>query len=385
MSRPTPPVAGISTRAAKRVTPEEDEGSQPAEDPPELRDPTERPLTASTFQRTMERFSETLLRQQMDLQAQQQRFMEQLTNQLISHRMEERQLESADNFQRDTPSSTPRASNGSRNQPNVKVSWLATQIPEFGGGADESANQWVRRVDKVAQVHGAADGAVLLAASSKLVKSAKKWYDIQTGTVVESWLDLKTELVKLFERKLPFYRVMQRAEARKWSASKETFDQYAIDKLSLLYQMNLPESDKIHLLISGINQTSIRTTALSLASESLDVFLEKMRCITEGASDFEKKFPLVSSTDKTKEVSCRNCGKKGHEAKHCKAEPICFYCKITGHRSYECPKLGSRATAQGSRAQGAQVTAPVTEVEATAAVLPEEAAENLDEQNPRSE
>jgi len=89
MSRPTPPAAGVSTRAAKRVTPEEGESSQSAEDPPELRDPTERPLTATIFQRTIERFSETLQRQQMELQAQQQRFVEQLTNQLMGQRVEQ--------------------------------------------------------------------------------------------------------------------------------------------------------------------------------------------------------------------------------------------------------------------------------------------------------
>jgi len=58
---------------------------------------------------------------------------------------------------------------------------------------------------------------------------------IQTGAVIESWTNLKTDLVKIFERKLPFYRAMQKAESRKWSATKETFDQYAIDKLSLLH------------------------------------------------------------------------------------------------------------------------------------------------------
>jgi len=179
----------------------------------------------------MEQFSESLLRQQLEMQAQQQRFMQQLRSHLIGQREEhpeplvlnmeplidvdERQIESAANLEGDTPGSRSRASDGNRSYSGVKVSWLATQIPEFGGGADESANQWVRRVNKVAQVHGAADGVVLLAASSKLIKSAKKWYDIQTGTVIESRFNLKNELVKLFERKLPFYRAMQRAEVRK--------------------------------------------------------------------------------------------------------------------------------------------------------------------------
>jgi len=144
---------------------------------------------------------------------------------------------------------------------------------------------------------------------------------------------------------------MQKAESRKWSASKETFDKYAIDKLALLHQLNLPESDTIHLLISGINQSSLRATALSVANESLDSFLEKMRCITEGLSDGEKKLFPIQSANKSTELMCRNCGKKGHEAKACKSEAICFYCKTTGHRRLKCPKLSAKTVAQGSQSR----------------------------------
>jgi len=43
-----------------------------------------------------------------------------------------------------------------------------------------------------------------LATSSKLVKTARQWYEIQDGAVIESWLNLKTELVKMFDRKVLF-------------------------------------------------------------------------------------------------------------------------------------------------------------------------------------
>jgi len=274
--------------------------------------------------------------------------------------------------------SAPRSrlsANGSQNHSNVKVSWLATQIPEYSGSQSESVVQWVRRVDKVALVHGASDGIVLLAASSRLTKCAKKWYDIQTGPVIESWSNLKSELLKIFERKLPFFRAMQRAELRKWYPVKETFDQYAIDKLALLHQLNLPEGDAIHLLISGINQSSLRATALSVANEPLDSFLEKMRCITEGVSDLERKPVLTHSAIRNKELMCRNCGKKRHEAKSCKSEPVCFYCKMSGHRKFECTKPGAKAMTQGSRPQGTQIAAPVTEVELVATSLDEASGE----------
>jgi len=82
----------------------------------------------------------------------------------------------------------------------------------------------------VALVHGAPDGVVLLVATSRLTICAKKWYDFQTGPAIESWSNLKTQLLKTFERKLFFFRAMQRVESRKWSAAKETFDHTIRDR-----------------------------------------------------------------------------------------------------------------------------------------------------------
>lgn len=73
----------------------------------------------------------------------------------------------------------------------------------------------------MAQVHGATDGVTLLAASSRLVKSAKQWYEFQGNATLESWVNCRQELIKYFERKVPFYIAMQRIEARKWSLNKD--------------------------------------------------------------------------------------------------------------------------------------------------------------------
>jgi len=58
------------------------------------------------------------------------------------------------------------------------VAWLASQIPEFGGAEEDNIQLWTQRVDRVARVHSATDAVTLLAASSKLIKSAKRWYEI---------------------------------------------------------------------------------------------------------------------------------------------------------------------------------------------------------------
>lgn len=59
-------------------------------------------------------------------------------------------------------------------QRGAKIKWIASQIPEFSGEENENIKAWIQRVDKVASVHGATEEAVLLAASSKLTKQAKR-------------------------------------------------------------------------------------------------------------------------------------------------------------------------------------------------------------------
>lgn len=198
----------------------------------------------------------------------------------------------------------------------------------------------------MAQVHDATDGTTLLAASSKLSKSARKWYDIQTGAVIETWFALRRELLVIFDRQVPFYRVMQKIEARKWLSQKETFDQYAIEKLALIHTLNLPTSNTIHLLICGIAQPQLRATAHSIAAESIETFLEKMRKITHGMvkPGSEKKTSNPISSTKHREGICRNCGKKGHHHKDCRTETTCFYCKAKGHRTFDCPALKQKGT-----------------------------------------
>jgi len=64
---------------------------------------------------------------------------------------------------------------------------------------------------------------------------------MQEGIVFESWSGLKQEIIKMFDRKVSFTTPIQKIEARRWSPSKESFDQYAIDKLALTHRLNLPD------------------------------------------------------------------------------------------------------------------------------------------------
>nr|XP_012230098.1 PREDICTED: uncharacterized protein LOC105676627 [Linepithema humile] len=325
----------------------------------------EEPLTPGTFREALSALTENFTRQQLEFQRQQQEMLAQ--NQEIMLRMLQQIAGSGHAAPNGAEAPVVPEPNGTsvqaapahetRSERSVdfmptghSINWMASQIPEFKGGEDENVHAWVRRVDRVATIHGASDGIILLAASSKLAKFAKQWYEIQTGSVIESWSSLKNELIKIFERKVPFYKSLQRAEARKWIQSKESFDQYAIAKLALIHQLDLPVRDTIHLLISGVSQSAVKATALSMANESLDSFLEKMRQVTEGMTESEKRFPVATGRTDT---------------------------RSKGHRQFDCPTLKNKGTQPNTTRAAVSSTAAAVSTEETssevvAAVLEEE-------------
>jgi len=61
---------------------------------------------------------------------------------------------------------------------------------------------------------------------------------------------------------------MQKVEARRWIFTKESFSDYAMDKLALLASLRLQDEDSIQLLINGISSIAIKAAA---ATDSLDV------------------------------------------------------------------------------------------------------------------
>ncbi|KMQ84611.1 hypothetical protein RF55_17460, partial [Lasius niger] len=237
-----------------------------------------------------------VMRQMLHSIQQQQHQLNQIVQLLVDQRTEsavQRQRAAAATSNQSSSRTSPTDELGPRSTESWSsgsaVQALAHQIPEFAGSDDDNVLSWVKQVDKVAQVHGATDGATLLAASSKLTRSARRWFDVQGDAAVESWVGLRAELLKIFDRKIPFFRAMQKIEARKWLPTKETFDDYAIEKLTLMHRLDLPESDRIQLLVSGIQQLSLRATALSLTAVSVDSFLERMRTITQGTAEVEKR------------------------------------------------------------------------------------------------
>ncbi|KMQ85523.1 hypothetical protein RF55_15869 [Lasius niger] len=151
--------------------------------------------------------------------------------------------------------------------------FLSSQIPQFGGTEEDNVEIWLEKLESVAEIHGMSHAVMLSAAISKLVKTARRWFDHSTGTINRSWPQFRAAIISRFKRKIYHSAVLQKVEARKWLFYKETFSVYAMDKIALMQPLKLSNEDAIQLLTNGISSLAIRGIAASLKVDSLDEFL----------------------------------------------------------------------------------------------------------------
>lgn len=292
------------------------------------------PLVADPSMQQMFGFFSELMKQQSDL-------MQQVTNLIAATRISNTNpqiVSSSDSSgaailnQRPVLASVPVAQ---------AVNLLASQLPSFSGSEDENIDIWIEKVERVSRIHDVSDQVTLLAASSKLNKSAKDWLDLNSGTVNDSWFNLKQAISQRFKRDIPFRVTFQKVESRKWNFSKESFQDYAMQKLKLLQNIRLPEKQSIDFLISGIGSPSLRASATLIQAETIDQFLDKMHSLTLAFGDPSKKTPPVP----VKPVNSKDYPKK--EETTCKTSPpsdsskelFCVYCRTKGHTRDNCSRL----------------------------------------------
>ena len=68
----------------------------------------------------------------------------------------------------------------------MAVNLLTSQLPSFSGLEDENVDIWIEKVERVSHIYAVSDQVTLLAACSKLNKTAKDWLDLNSDTVNDS-------------------------------------------------------------------------------------------------------------------------------------------------------------------------------------------------------
>jgi len=120
---------------------------------------------------------------------------------------------------------------------------------------------------------------------------------------------------------------MQKVESRKWIFSRESFSDYAMDKLAPL---KLPDEDSIQLLINGISSVAIKATVASLKINSLDEFLRDMQHITATCNDVVRKSPTTFKKNKSKDQNCPDSPTTDQDKNGRKL--FCSYCRERNQR-----------------------------------------------------
>ncbi|XP_071628367.1 uncharacterized protein [Temnothorax longispinosus] len=226
------------------------------------------------------------------------------------------------------------------------VKFLSSAIPSFGGTEEEDVSLWLEKIESIAANYNLSPVTRLSAATTKLNKAARRWFDLCTGDVNGSWDAFKEAIVKRFKRRVLFNVVMQKINNRIWNFSAELFQDYAMDKLALIQPLRLRDEDIIHLLISGITNFSMKSAAATIHTDSVDYFLEEMHHLTSVCG-----VPKSAKFDKLKEPSVKpvkpkDIGDAEGSSNSQKQEIFCVYCRNKGHLREDCIKLKKKEQAK---------------------------------------
>ncbi|XP_011878157.1 PREDICTED: uncharacterized protein LOC105567696, partial [Vollenhovia emeryi] len=247
--------------------------------------------------------------------------------------------------------------------------FLVSQIPQFGGTEDEDVELWIEKIEKIALIHGLPPGAMLSAASLKLTKAARRWFDLTTGSINESWSDFRSAVIRRFKRQILYTAVIRKADERRWIFSKESFQDYAMDKIAILQCLKLDDEKVIHCLIDGIGSLAIRTCAASIKADSIDDFLQQMHHITMTTSA-SRKSPVFSRKDDNRRSKDEAAAKPDHQEKT-SSELFCVYCRSKGHTKDSCYKLKKKdASPKPAASKPPPLIAAVIETPTQEAVAP---------------
>lgn len=95
------------------------------------------------------------------------------------------------------------------------VKFLSTALPTFGGTEEENVSLWLEKIETIASNHNLSSLVKLSAATAKLTKIARRWFDLSSGDINSSSDSFKTAITRKFKRRMLHSLIMQKVENRK--------------------------------------------------------------------------------------------------------------------------------------------------------------------------
>lgn len=74
------------------------------------------------------------------------------------------------------------------------VKFLASSISSFGGTEEENITVWLEKIEVITRNYKLPLMVRLSAATTKLNKMARRWFDLSSGDIFESWTSFKTAI-----------------------------------------------------------------------------------------------------------------------------------------------------------------------------------------------
>ncbi|XP_031639447.1 uncharacterized protein LOC116351483 [Contarinia nasturtii] len=246
---------------------------------------------------------------------------------------------------------------------------LDAMVTKFDGSELHDIAKWIENLENVFVMFHYSDRDKLVATRHLMTGRAKRFAEI---TTTFSYDQFKKALLDEYKRAYTVQDVFRQLKARTLKPD-ETPRKYIVEMQYIASRSNIPETDLIDLIISGLNDKSVHASILYSARTlaELKMLMERYEKLRHASvqprssampAATMKQKPYVpdasantraiasASGSTTKSVGeidlsgirCYNCFNYGHYQSKCTAPKrppnSCFICHEVGHTRHECPK-----------------------------------------------
>ncbi|CAD7092814.1 unnamed protein product [Hermetia illucens] len=214
-----------------------------------------------------------------------------------------------------------------------------------------SAEQFIDRIEKLAQVYHWEEYLVLFAAQAKLKGRAKRWID-GLQTTFATWEEFSKALIADFPSRFTTEDMRQRLDSSR-RAHNETTEEYFFRVCAMGRRAKLDDETIVYYIRRGLCmkplQTAIATMHFNTPSEMLVAIRrfvandprtnDSSNSVRGERTNILQSPPLLNAANQNSRL-CYNCFERGHLSLNCpkpQRRPRCVKCNRTGHAQNDCP------------------------------------------------
>ncbi|PZC75624.1 hypothetical protein B5X24_HaOG205900 [Helicoverpa armigera] len=229
-------------------------------------------------------------------------------------------------------------------------------LPEFNpSNKSQRMDVWLKKVNECASVYGWDDKTIVHFAMQKLQGLAKTWYE-SLDSILYSWNEWQTKLINAFPCEQNFGQSLEDMLKRRCKFN-EPIENYYYEKLALLNQCEITGKKAVDCIIHGINDRTLRSSALALRCVEPDQLLKFLssnskESFSQQISNNNRNLNSTNN-DKTNNkfnskgpvnqyIRCYNCKEIGHPYQKC-TKPLvrCNKCNRVGQCVESCSETGT--------------------------------------------